>query len=357
MKEAPRLTRRHRLFRGGFAAINAIGADRWLRPFTLGSGMILMFHHVRPWIEKPFAPNASLEITPDFLALTVEMLRRQGVDIISLDEVPDRLQEDCGGRPFAVLTFDDGYRNNLEFAATLLRDLDVPWTIFVVDDFASGRGSLWWLDLESVIEAAEQLSVDFDDGPQEYLTRTLKRKGVAFESLRRRLKAGSDHQLHRVMDDLRREFGIDADATVRRFCADWNELRSLVATHPRVTIGAHTLTHPVLARCDARKAEAEIAGSKDAIEARLGIPVRHFCYPHGDASSAGPREFRLSRESGYETAVTTQPGHIFASAAPDLYALPRVSINGLHQTENALRSLLSGAAFLPQAVIKPGRRS
>ena len=119
MKEAPRLTRRHRLFRGGFAAINAIGADRWLRPFTLGSGMILMFHHVRPWIEKPFAPNASLEITPDFLALTVEMLRRQGVDIISLDEVPDRLQEDCGGRPFAVLTFDDGYRNNLEFAATL----------------------------------------------------------------------------------------------------------------------------------------------------------------------------------------------------------------------------------------------
>ncbi len=323
------------------------------------SGMILMFHHVRPWIGKPFAPNASLEITPDFLALTVEMLRRQGVDIISLDEVRDRLHEDCGRRPFAVLTFDDGYRDNLEFAAPLLRDLDVPWTLFVVDDFASGRGNLWWLDLgERHRSRRATLSRLRRQAAEVILTRTSKQKTApTFESLRRRLKAGSDHQLHRVMDDLRREFGLDADRTVRRLCADWNELRSLVETHPRLTIGAHTLTHPVLARCDARKAEAEIARSKDAIEARLGLLVRHFSYPHGDARSAGPREFRLSRESGYETAVTTQPGHIFASAAPDLCALPRVSINGLHQTENALRSLLSGAAFLPQAVINPGRRS
>ena len=86
-----KLPTRHRLFRSGFAAINAVGAHRWLRPLTLGAGMILMFHHVRPWRSKAFAPNASLEITPEFLALTVTALRREGIDIIALDEVPRRL--------------------------------------------------------------------------------------------------------------------------------------------------------------------------------------------------------------------------------------------------------------------------
>jgi peptidoglycan/xylan/chitin deacetylase (PgdA/CDA1 family) len=350
------MTRRQRLFRGGFAAINAIGADRWLRPLTIGTGMILMFHRVRPWFEKPFAPNASLEITPEFLDLTVKMLRRQGIDIISLDEVPDRLVDARGRRPFAVLTFDDGYRDNLQYAAPILHELGVPWTIFVVDDFAKGRGSLWWLELESVIAGADHLSISIDGRAEEIVTRTLKQKYAAFDRLNFRLKTGSEEQLNRVMGDLRRDFGLDPDQLVRTLCANWKELQSLAASS-LVTIGAHTLTHPVLAHCSARKAEAEIIGSKEAVEAGMGRPVRHFAYPHGDAGSAGPREFRLGREAGYETAVTTRPGHIYASRSADRLALPRVSINGLHQTENALRALLSGAAFLPQAIVHPVRRA
>ena len=93
MNRSVGLTARHRLYQGGFAAITALGADRWLRPLTQGAGMILMFHHVRPRVAKEFEPNASLEITPEFLALTVEMLHRQNVDIISLDDVPQRLSK------------------------------------------------------------------------------------------------------------------------------------------------------------------------------------------------------------------------------------------------------------------------
>jgi peptidoglycan/xylan/chitin deacetylase (PgdA/CDA1 family) len=350
VNQSVRLTTRHRLFQGGFAAISALGADRWLRPLTQGAGMILMFHHVRPWIDKPFTPNASLEITPEFLALTVETLRRQEIDIISLDEVPLRLMEGPSARSFAVLTFDDGYRDNIEYAAPLLRDLDVPWALYVVDEFADGRGNLWWLDLERAISASEELSITFDNGARKYLTGTLKQKYAAFEAIRRRLIAGPEEQLHRSMDDLRRELNLDSEQLVRDLCADWTELKLLAESEPNLTIGSHTLTHPILTQCSARKAEAEIAGSKDAIEARIGRPVRHVAFPHGDIGSAGTREFRLSRESGYETAVTTQPGHIFNSSATDLWCLPRVSINGLHQTENALKALLSGAAFLPQAM-------
>ena len=88
-----------------------------------------------------------------------------------------------------------------------------------------------------------------------------------------------------------------------------------------------------------------MAGSKAALEARLGIPVRHFAYPVGDPSSAGPREFELAREIGFETAVTTRPGMLFDDHAERLTELPRISVNGRWQSAEALEILLTGAPF------------
>src|SRR4051794_38654537 len=127
---------RHRLFAAGFAATSALRADRWLRPLAQGCGVILTFHHVRPWIEKAFAPNRLLEITPEFLDRVLATLDEMGFELASLDEVPARLRE--GGRPFAALTFDDGYRDLVEHALPVLRRHAAPFTAFVTSDFADG---------------------------------------------------------------------------------------------------------------------------------------------------------------------------------------------------------------------------
>ena len=79
---------KHRLFSAGFRAIAATRADRWLRPVAQGVGVILTFHHVRPWRGRDFAPNRLLEITPEFLDRTLHMLHRCGFELISLDQVP-----------------------------------------------------------------------------------------------------------------------------------------------------------------------------------------------------------------------------------------------------------------------------
>jgi peptidoglycan/xylan/chitin deacetylase (PgdA/CDA1 family) len=109
----------------------------------------------------------------------------------------------------------------------------------------------------------------------------------------------------------------------------------------------------MLAKHDEAAARQEIAASKSVIEERLGRPVRHFAYPVGDPTSAGAREFRLAREAGFATAVTTRPGHVFPGHVAHLHALPRVSVNGLFQSEAAMRSLLSGVPFL---MFNRGRR-
>jgi len=132
---------------------------------------------------------------------------------------------------------------------------------------------------------------------------------------------------------------------VRTLCLDWRALRAL-ARESGVGIGAHTLSHPMLAKHDRETARAEIAQSRAAIEDALDVPVRHLAYPVGDPGSAGPRDFALAADAGFETAVTTRPGHVFSEHAGHLHALPRVSVNGCFQSEAALRALLSGVPFL-----------
>jgi peptidoglycan/xylan/chitin deacetylase (PgdA/CDA1 family) len=93
--------------------------------------------------------------------------------------------------------------------------------------------------------------------------------------------------------------------------------------------------------------------SKRRIEEALGAPVRHFAYPVGDPTSAGPREFAMAREAGFASAVTTRPGMIFPAHRDYPAALPRVSVNGNWQDIGYLEVLLSGAPF---ALWNRGRR-
>lgn len=338
------LLSRHALFAAGFRALAATRADRWLGPVTRGSGVVLTFHHVRPAAFGDFAPNRLLEITPDFLDLTLRTINAEGFEIIALDELPSRLERGSA-RPFAVLAFDDGYRDNVEHAAPVLRRHRAPWTMFVTTEFAERRGRLWWLELEQAVARLDRVSLDLNGERLDLPSRTAAEKRDAFEAIYWRLRAGPEDTLRERIGRLAEEAGVASSELVRDLCLGWDEIAAL-ARDPDVTIGAHTISHPMLAKHDEAAARREMAEGKRIIEERLGRPVRHLAYPVGDPTSAGKREFQMAREAGFVTAVTTRPGHVFPAHAGHLHALPRISANGLFQSEAALRSLLSGVPFL-----------
>jgi peptidoglycan/xylan/chitin deacetylase (PgdA/CDA1 family) len=343
---------RHRLIGASLGLIAATRADRCLRPLTQGRGAILMLHHVRPARSDPFQPNALLEITPDFLERTIRVVRDSGFDIVALDEVPSRLSEPKA-KPFVAFTFDDGLRDNVTFALPVLKRHACPWTLFVVADYAAGRGRLWWIELEEAVRRLDRLTLERQDGTTLLCpAATPAEKTAAFAAIYSDLRAGPEPRLRALIAGWCKEAGIDSDALVRAECLDWDEIRAL-ASEPGVTIGAHTLSHPMLAKHDDDTSRREIVESRAAIAAALGRPVQHFAYPVGDPTSAGAREFQTARDAGYMTAVTTRPGHLYPEHLDHLTALPRVSINGLHQNEAALRTLLSG---LPFALRNRGRR-
>ncbi len=336
---------RHNAFSLAFKAIAATGADRWGKGLAQGRGAILMLHHVRPAVARGFRPNGLLEVTPDFLDRALTLTRAEGYDIVPLDEALTRLADPRPGRFFVALTFDDGYRDNLDFAWPVLAKHQAPWALYVTPGFAERTARLWWLELEEAIRALPSISLELPDGRFDAPAGTEGEKAGAFDRLYWRLRQGPEAILLAAISELAGEAGIDPAALVERECLPLETLRALAGA-PGVTIGAHTMSHPMLAKHPEEVARREIIESKAWLEEKLGLPIRHFAYPVGDPGSAGPREFALAKEAGFASAVTTRPGHLFAEHAEHLHALPRVSLNGLHQSEAALKALLSGLPFL-----------
>ncbi len=331
---------RARALGAGLRALGASGLPRLAAPYARGAGAILMFHHVRPWAGRAFAPNRGLEITPGFLDESILALRDNGFEIIGMDAVPARLRAG-GAKPFATLTFDDGYRDNLVQALPVLERHGAPFTINVTTEFADGTGRLWWVELEEAIRALAVICFESET----IQARTDAEKAAAFARIYWNLRAGSEARLLAEIAKLTKAARIDSAQLTRDLCMNWDEL-ALLSRHPLCTIGAHTLSHPRLAKLSAAEARREVADCKSIIEAKLGTPVQHLAYPVGDPTSAGAREFALAADLGFSTAVTTRKGMIFPEHAERLTELPRLSINGEYQSRAFLDLLLTGAPFL-----------
>lgn len=335
---------RHRVIGAGLRVLRATGLHRIAAPLTRGRGAILTFHRVAEPLEGPFAPNRLLEITPAFLDRLIPHVKAAGYRIVGLDEVIPLLRSPEQGTPFVALTFDDGYRDTLAAALPVLERHHASFTVFATTGFLDRTAPLWWVDLERAVRRLPAIDVVLDGRRRVVRTRSAREKTAAFEAIRRGLLRGSDEALLAATAALCTQAGLSSRSTVDELCMDWGELDSLAA-HPLVSIGCHTLTHPRLALLSSGQLRAELAVSRSRLEKRTGRPVDHLCYPYGFRKAAGRREYDAASDLGYRSAVTTRPGVLFRSQARRPTALPRISVNGLWQSLDALDVLLSGAGF------------
>jgi peptidoglycan/xylan/chitin deacetylase (PgdA/CDA1 family) len=337
----------------GLETLYFSGAHHLARRFLSGVGTILTFHRVRPPLKDAFQPNRLLEIAPAFLDELVARIKDSGIDIVSMDEVHRRLTEGGASNRFVALTFDDGYRDNLEFAYPILKRHAVPFMLYVPAAFAEGRGELWWVWLERAVAARDSIDVAIAGETRHFDCATPAAKDETFAAIYWALRGlGDEGELRRICRDLAIGAGLDADAVCRELCMGWDEIQKLAAD-PLVTIGNHTDTHPMLAKASEEAVRRELRIGSERIEARLGTRPRHVSYPVGDPGSAGRREFDIAAEFGFATGVTTRPGVLFPEHRQHLTALPRISVNGEFQRLRYLDVLLSGA---PTALMNRFRR-
>lgn len=333
-----------RLIGAAFEVIWASQLPRLLRARSKARGIIFALNRVLPEDTADFAPNAALQVKPDFLEFAINRVRQLGFDIVDMDEAARRTETDEKVKPFAVITFDGAFRDNLKYALPILRRQQCPFTLYVPTALADGVGEVWRQALEEIVASQNALAVSHAGETEYHATATLAEKRTAYASLARRMRTMPEAERVKLIRDLAGQYGLDLERHCRELVMDWTELRRF-AGERLCTIGAGTVHGYELSKLSPADARSEIEQSVRILKAQFGTAPMHLSYPVGDAASAGPREFTLARELGLRTAVTTVRGGIYPGDRYQLHALPRVRLGGALQSRRHIDVLATPSLF------------
>jgi peptidoglycan/xylan/chitin deacetylase (PgdA/CDA1 family) len=275
----------------------------------------LIFHRVLP-VPDPMFPDE-----PDAERFdTVCRWLAGWFNVLPLDVAVQRLRSHRLPERALAITFDDGYADNHDVALPILTRHGLPATFFVATGFLDG-GRMW---NDTVIEAlrlcrAPELDLRGLAGPELGvlgLADTAARRAAIDRVLRAIKYLPIAARLEAAQQIVERS-GVEPSRTLMMRSDQVRALR-----RAGMQVGAHTVTHPILATLDDSAARAEIGQSKHTLETLLGEPVTLFAYPNGrPGQDYSPRSVEIARELGFEAAVTTAKG--VASAATDPFQIPR----------------------------------
>jgi peptidoglycan/xylan/chitin deacetylase (PgdA/CDA1 family) len=250
-------------------------------------------------------------------------------------------------RPGQVaITIDDGYRDVYTIAFPMLRRFHAPATLFAVTDFIDGLGWIWTDKLRFVCSqtAARRVSVAIGGATIEARWSGPASALAAASRINEALKREADDIKDRIIASIAAQLDVELPACPppESSAATWSELREMNAAG--ITIGSHTVTHPIVTQVSADRLADELRQSRARLEEMLGQPATQFAYPNGTFD----RNARDAVErAGYGLAVTMEPG--FNDASSDRLALRRIhtetdlarfiqSTSGFEQIKNRIRS-------------------
>lgn len=301
------------------------------RPYR-GKGIAVMFHEIHRDIDEELRTGCDAAQ----LERIVLALRVAGRDVVTMEEGLRRLA-DPASRPFALLTFDDAYRDNLTTALPVLERLNAPMTLFVPTGMITRGIYAWWLGLRALIRNGD--SVDIEPMGRRLATADLASKLSAMRQITAWI--GVDQSRADSLLPLFNAQNIDLPALVDRYAINETELRRM-ADHPLVEIGAHTESHRFLSGLQEPQVLEEFQGNKAWLESLLDRPVSYLAYPYGTPGACGEREARLAAVAGFRASFTTRHGHLFAEHLDHPQLLPRIDVGYAPQSASALASRLSG---------------
>ena len=294
-----------------------IKAGRWLRSRFVNGGLILGYHRVSENADDIY----SICVRPQHFAEQLAVLR-QHANLISLDVLIQGLQKDTLPTRAVVVTFDDGYADNLYEAMPLLKQYEIPITLFVATGYLSHR--FWWDELVCLLLDSPSFPVEL---LLEIAGETHRWQMFKYHSENRHLLLEEIYQLllnltaearQEAMGQLSGQIDVannkgDCDGRALTH----GELKQ-ISRDELVTIGAHTVSHPVLTNMSPTEQQYEINQSKRDLEALLNQTVDAFSYPNGAADETTRN---LLRQTGFSSACASIRD--VAHSRSDLFNLPR----------------------------------
>jgi peptidoglycan/xylan/chitin deacetylase (PgdA/CDA1 family) len=279
---------------------------RVIRPFSIATSyigrqsfQILSYHRIND-DQDPFFPAVPSPIFERQMAHIAQTFK-----VFPVEELVERAHRRALPRNALAVTFDDGYRDNLTHAAPVLARHGLPATIFLATGFI-GTASVPWFDrVAMAFKATTAASWMAPWGENLSLARRPDRL-TALDRTLGYLKRLPDDDLQHTVDELLETLEVVEGKAFKNLMLTWDDVHALGGLG--FSIGAHTVSHPILSRVKPARAWAEILGSRTAIESTLGSPPRTFAYPNGGPDDYTTTVTRLVREAGFRCAVTTRFG-------------------------------------------------
>jgi peptidoglycan/xylan/chitin deacetylase (PgdA/CDA1 family) len=312
-----------------------------LRETLTARGLIMMYHRV----AEPDLDPWGLSVSPAHFAEQLEVINKY-FRPLSMQELLKHLQRGKVPNRSVVVTFDDGYVDNLLNAKPLLAQYDVPATIFLVTEALVEDRNFWWDDLEwALLQSGtlpDHLELRVNNSKYEWSLGDARGYSVQDrqkDQQRRPWDAPTGTRLaffYKIWQQLlklskpERIEALDAICTWSGMSKDQRRAGRALSKHEvnvlregsLIEVGAHTVTHPSLTFLSKLEQMAEIAVSKTQLENIIGHPVTNFSYPHGDYSV---ETMDLIHKAGFHSGSTTNFKCVFPDADP--FQLPRFQVD------------------------------
>ena len=276
---------------------------------------VLIFHRV---LARPDALFPDEIDAPRFDAICGWV--RRWFNVLPLDVAARRLAAGTLPPRALAITFDDGYADNHDVALPILQHHGLPATFFIATGFLDG-GRMWNDTLVAAIRGTRRVQLDLSDlpgsGQARHALASVAEKRRAIDAIIRAAMHTGSARRDAVVAEVAERCGarLPTDLMLRS-----GQVRSL--RDAGMQIGAHTVSHPILAGLDAAAAREQMTASRRNLEALLGEPVGLFAYPSGKPGrDYSPQSVALARQVGFEAAVSTAWGA--AHRGTDPLQLPR----------------------------------
>ena len=329
---------------------------RWRKYLTmqpLSQTIILVYHRIAQLSTDP----QLLAVSPKHFSQHLEVLRSYYNPISVMELIEGIKQKKIPDRA-VVVTFDDGYRDALYTADPLLKKYGIPATLFVTSGYIGSDQEFWWDELERIFLEPGILpnNLELIIRGKSYMWKL--GKAATYETTDYEKYCGwtvlepgaptSRQAVYRELHSLLRPLGSKERLNLLLLISDWagrsrggrpthallgpEELVQFADSH-LCEVGAHTLTHPMLAELSEEDQEREIQGSKSHLERLLGRRITFFSYPYGSLKSYTDVTKIIVQRSGFTCAFSTIPGKV--SDSLDCFGLPRLTVRNWGMDEFA----------------------
>lgn len=298
---------------------------------------------ISTWV--PLRPQLSRARLDSYLKILSKYYR-----FISLQGAVEMLSSKKPVQPYSiVITFDDGYRNQLTHAWPILRRYKVPATIYLSTGHVENRKPFWFDRLDYAIQLVPLDGREFNVGNKSIYISSTNRDSLrrSYKQLRDAEKAlkRNDIEMLKEVEEIALEFEGESGKRLMDIFEDdnwsalltWDQAKN--AAIEGICFGSHTVDHIRLPMVDNDMARDQLKRSKEMIEVNTGMPCNHLCYPNGNNSTY---IIDIARECGYMSAVTGIEGT--NSVGADLMDLKRIGVP-LNVSNAELLAVVSGLSI------------